>query len=164
MTDDRAQLRRIELHAVDAPTACATESTDASVNDCSGLNSAYSPRSSRAPQHVPQVRLSETPELDHPYRKPVGLNHAQPTCWLVHQMWSVLLHAVGRALRCGVVYRRSRALARLSTGERRCRSDSYQILWGRRGGWRAPCEWAFSAQAGREKVMSPPTAGCQASR
>jgi hypothetical protein len=35
---------------------------------------------------------------------------------------------VGRALRRGVVYRRSRALARLSTGERPCRSDSHQIL------------------------------------
>jgi len=72
VTDDRVQRRPIELHAVDAPTACVTESTVASVSDCSGLNSAYSPRSPHAPQCVPQVRCPRRRGSDHPYRKPVG--------------------------------------------------------------------------------------------
>jgi hypothetical protein len=45
----------------------------------------------------------QTPDRGGAYRdpSPVGLNRASPTWWLVHRYWSVLLHALGRALRGG---------------------------------------------------------------
>jgi hypothetical protein len=63
------------------------------------------------------------------------VRRSSPTWWLVHERL-VSPAACGRTSATGYMcsLEDKRALIRLSSGERRCRSDSHQeFLWGRRG-------------------------------